>query len=87
MRQKPVHVKKQYAFGVSLGITILIFGLWVSTKTFSLNPEAAAMAKKASPVKTLTANVGDAFDYVKSYFTNGNKVKYEDPIEVVPGKI
>jgi hypothetical protein len=87
MRQKPEHIKRQYALGVSLGITLVIFGVWASSKSFSLNPEAAAMAKKASPVKTLTASAGDAFDYVKSYFVGGNKVKYEDPIEVVPGKI
>ena len=87
MRQKPVHVRKQYAFFVSFGITVLIFGIWISAHTFSLDPQAAEIAKKASPVKTLTASAADAFGYVKSYFVGGNKVKYEDNVEVVPGKI
>jgi hypothetical protein len=90
MRQKPDHVKKQYAFGVSLAFTVIILFVWVSTHTLSLDPEAAALAKKQAPLKTLTASAGDAFTGTFGYFKSlfgGNKVEYVDPIEVVPGKI
>lgn len=87
MRQKPDHIKKQYALFLSGGITLVILGFWLASNNLSLNPEAAAMAKKASPVSTLTASAADAFDYIKGYFVSGNKVKYEDTVEVVPGKI
>lgn len=87
MRQKPDHTKKQYALVVSLAITLVIFGVWMSMHTFSLDPEAAAMAKAKSPISALTANAADAFEYVKGYFTSGNKTQYSsDNIEVVGGK-
>ncbi len=87
MRQKPDHKKKQYALLVSGAITLVILGFWTASKTFSLNPAAAAMAKAQTPVKTLTASAGDAFDYVKGLLFGANKTEYSsDNIEVVGGK-
>ncbi len=89
MRQKPHHVKKQYALGVSLAITLILFLVWIIGFK-PVNELVANQPHPVKPVKALTASVGDAFEYIKSYFTFGNKTKYQAPesnIEVVPGKI
>lgn len=89
MRQKPEHVKRQYALGVSLCITLIIFGFWMAAR----RPDNENFAERsAAPVKALTASASDAFDYVKGLIVGGNKLKYDSPagsenIEVVPGKI
>lgn len=90
MRQKPEHVRKQYALFVSLGFTGLVFMFWIASFNLGATPEARAMAeyKKNTPIRTMTASVGDAWGYVTSFFINGNKAEYNaDAIEVVGGKI
>jgi hypothetical protein len=86
MRQKPDHTKRQYALVVSLSITLIIFGFWITAKRSGSNEYVAK--KPLQPVKALTANAGDAFDYVRDLIFGANKTKYEsDNVEVVPGKI
>ncbi len=87
MRKKPEHIKKQYALGVSLGITLVILGFWTASHTLSLYPAATAVAKISTPVHTLTASAGDAFGYVRNLFFGANKTQYSsDNVEVVGGK-
>ena len=87
MRAKPHHIKKQYALGVSLGVTLVIFGFWLVGMRSS-SEVVADSVEPMKPVKALTANVSQAFDYVKSYFVSSNKAEYKpDNVEVLPGKI
>jgi CDP-diglyceride synthetase len=83
MRSKPSHIKTQYAFFVSLGITAIIFVFWIN----SFGVKMAAMADGAavaSPAQSLTAGVGDAFHYIKELFVGANKATYtSDNVEVV----
>jgi hypothetical protein len=91
MRKKPEHIRRQYALAVSVCFILILFGFWIAGKRTPTN-EATALAKPMQPIKTLTASVGDAFDYAKTFFVNGNKTKYDaqnqnSNIEVLPGKI
>ncbi|MDP3962590.1 MAG: hypothetical protein Q8Q03_01870 [bacterium] len=90
MREKPEHVRKQYAFLTSLGVTMIIFMFWVASFSGSFALDSAVVAtEKAevkSPISSLTANVGDAFGYVKDMIFGANQAKYESEIEVVPGR-
>jgi len=87
VRQRPDHKKRQYAFFVSLGFTLIIFVFWVSTKSFSLNPEATAKVEPRSPISSVTASAGDAWGYVKSFFVSSpNKVEYDSSLIEVTGK-
>jgi uncharacterized membrane protein len=62
MRTKPEHTKKQYALGVALGFTLIVFGFWIASVSLSLSldPEVTAAANTKSPIAALTANAGDA---------------------------
>ncbi len=91
MREKPEHVRKQYAFFSSLGITAIILMFWVASfnGSFAIDPTVIATEKTEveSPVSSLTANVSDAFTYVKDMIFGVNKAEYEsDVVEVVPGR-
>ncbi len=89
IRQKPHHTKKQYAFGVSLAFTLILFLIWIIGFK-PTNTLTSDYKQPVKPVKALTASAGDAFDYIKSYFTFGNKTNYQAPasnVEVLPGKI
>ncbi len=86
MRGKPHHVKKQYAFSVSLGVTAIIFVFWLAS--FGVGASRDVVAKKVeSPVSAMTASVSDAFKYAKELFFGANKTTYSsDNVEVVGGK-
>ena len=85
MRQKPHHVKKQYAFLVSLLVTFIIFMFWILS--FGIRSKAIAEGVAApTPISSLTAGVGDTFDYIKGLFIGSNKTQYSsDNVEVVGG--
>jgi len=85
MRRKPLHVKKQYSFLVSLTITLIIFGFWLNS--FGIRANESTLANKApSPISSLTAGAGDAFVYVKELFFGANKTVYSsDNVEVTGG--
>lgn len=85
MRTKPAHKKRQYAFGISFCVTLVIFGIWLAAKTM----DTTVTAKKATaPIQALTANASGAFDYVRDMIFGANKKTYDsDNVEVVPGKI
>jgi hypothetical protein len=88
MREKPEHVKRQYALGVSLGITGLIFLFWITSFAIGGKPSEDAVAEVKSPIASMTASAGDAFTYVKEMFFGKNKTTYtSDNVEVVGGKI
>ncbi len=89
MREKPEHIRKQYAFLVSLGITGVIFLFWLASfRIQSTQVADVSPVKVQSPISSLTASAGDAFTYVKELIFGANKAQYSsDNIEVVPGKI
>lgn len=90
MKEKPHHIKKQYAFFVSLAITLMIFGTWMSS--FGVKTQEVSLADKSKgPIASLTASAGDAvksiggvFVYAKELFFGANETKYSsDNVEVV----
>ena len=88
MRQKPDHKKRQYAFGVSLGITLVIFGFWMAGKRPA--NDTMAVKKADAPVKALTASVADAYGSIKDVIFGKNMTEYSSnqiDVEVLPGKI
>ena len=92
MREKPEHVRKRYAFLVSGCVTVRIFFFWIASYGIQSKPVAKTQDGKtisiATPISSLTAGVGDAFNYVKELIFGANKVQYSsDNVEVVPGKI
>lgn len=87
MRQKPDHVKKQYALVVSAGFTAIILIFWLAS--FSVGSDAKAVAAQVkSPMQSMTASASDAFGYVKDMIFGKNKTNYSsDNVEVTGGKI
>ena len=87
MREKPHHVKKQYAFLVSSLITLVIFLLWM----LSYGIRSKAMADGVTPptpLSSMTAGVGDAWGHLKALFLGANKMNYveeENNVEVTGG--
>lgn len=85
MRQKPHHIKKQYAFLVSFLITLVIFLLWM----MSFGARSVAIeqgAKPPTPMSAMTAGVGDAFTTFKGLIFGANKTEYNsDNVDVVGG--
>ncbi len=92
MRAKPEHVRKQYAFGVSFGITALIFVFWLASFGIMKGPIADNTIKPKAPLASLTASAGDAasgfIKYVKELVFGVNQTQYSaDKVEVRAGKI
>lgn len=86
MKQKPEHVRKRYAFVVSGIFTLIIFFGWIASYGIINTPSKDALATKA-PIQSLTAGVGDVWDYIKDMFNGSNQAEYVSPdIEVLPGK-
>ena len=94
MRDKPHHIKKQYAFFVSLVITLIIFGFWMISFRVQTVATANSGVNAPSPISSMTASVGDAFKgiggvfiYAKELFFGMNKTTYSsDNVEVTGGK-
>ena len=86
MRQRPHHVKKQYAFLVSLAITLVIFGFWMASFGFGVQTVSSTQGVKApSPVSSMTADASDALIYLKELFFGANKTTYSSDNVVVTG--
>jgi hypothetical protein len=91
LRSKPNHVKRGIAFFTSVGITVVIFVFWVTS--FSIqNQSDGALAvsnggvKIASPMASLTASAGDAWNTLKTYFVfDGAQKVNSNPIEISAG--
>jgi hypothetical protein len=79
MKEKPEHVRKQYAFLIAFSFSFLIFAGWMASYTIHPN---ATQAKVDKPLKSLTASVSDAFKDVKDIFVGTNKFEYKDPVNV-----
>lgn len=83
MRQKPHHIKRQYAFLVSFCITLVIFLFWM----MSFGARSVAIeqgVKPPTPLSAMTAGVGDAFSTLKGLIFGANKTEYSsDNVEVV----
>lgn len=87
MRQKPVHVRRRYAFGVSFGITSVIFLGWMASYGISSSPVLADKTngdKIDTPVSSLTASAIGAFKDMKGMVFGSNKTEYSS-IEVTGG--
>ncbi len=87
LREKPEHVRKRIAFFTSGAISLIIFLGWIASYgiTSTAAPEEAIAAK--APIQSLTASVGDVFQYIKDIFKGSNKAEYSaTQIELIPGK-
>jgi hypothetical protein len=90
MREKPNHVRKQYALGISFCITGIIFIFWVSSFGIKNTAMADNYIKPKPPLTVLTAGAGDAvtggFKYIKEIIFGANKTQYaSDNVEVTGG--
>jgi hypothetical protein len=77
LRTKPDHIKRMIAFGVSGGITLVIFAFWVVSLSISAggsnensNTYASSAGIAQSPLSALSASVADAFAPVGATFLN-----------------
>ncbi len=87
LRSKSDGAKKNIAFFTSMGITVIIFVFWITSRGVMSTDNKINLAKEAkSPISSLTASVGDIFVYIKDIFTGGNKIDYkaDDSIEALP---
>lgn len=88
VRAQPDHKKRQYALGVSLGFTAIVFLFWVTSFVIGGTRSTDAVAEVQSPIASMTASASDAFGYVKDMIFGKNKADYSaDNVEVVGGKI
>lgn len=86
MRKKPQHIRKQYAFLVSLAVTLVIFLLWIASYGIGAKPLANTGTSAPTPLSSLGASVGDAFGYIKGLFVGNNKTDYSsNNVEVTGG--
>ncbi|MDB5258828.1 MAG: hypothetical protein JWO73_36 [Candidatus Taylorbacteria bacterium] len=91
LRAKPDHVKRNIAFGTSLGITAIIFVFWVVSLTVQAPSVSAsnddALAKVESPFSSMSASVGDAWSSIKDVLSAYGKGTSQpaNALEVVPG--
>ena len=76
MREKPNHEKKRYAFFVSLSFTAIIFVFWMASFGFGGTAAKQASVEVQSPLESVTASAGNAFDYVRDMIFGGNKKAY-----------
>jgi hypothetical protein len=86
IKQKPEHIRKRYAFGVSLSFTLIILFFWLISHTLTVG-QNDVVAKAPTPIASLTASAGDAFFYIKDLIFGASKVDYNaSVIEAVPGR-
>jgi len=87
LREKPEHVRKRFAFITSLSITLIIFFGWIASYGIQSNSVVSQNIETKTPLSSLTAGVGDVWDYIKGMFVNSNKAEYSaGEIEVTAGK-
>lgn len=90
LREKPEHIRKRIAFVTSGAISLIIFLGWIASYgiTTTAAPDEAVAVK--APIQSLTASLGDVYQYVKDIFNGSNKTEYSSgdtaPIELIPGK-
>ena len=88
LRDKPVHVRKHYAFWTSFGVTAVIFLFWLSTATSLGTKAQGQIAKVASsvgtPAQSLLASVGSFAGDIKELIFGAKKITYST-VEVSPG--
>ena len=89
LRAKPAHIRKQYAFWASFGVTVVIFAFWLASFSpfggSSQSAVADAVDKARTPGQSLVASVGSFFTDVKDIVFGSRKVTYSS-VEVKPGK-
>lgn len=88
LKQRPEHVRRRYAFGVSLGVTAIIFAFWLAS--FSVIGNAAkgtvaqVMGRVETPTQSMVAAVGSFFTDLKDIVLGPKKIQYSE-VEVLPG--
>jgi len=96
LKTKPEHVKKRFAFIVSLSFTFLVFAGWIASYGFSGSSavvatlDANSNEEKAiveAPVSSLKATALGAWSDIKNLFLGSNNTEYsQDAIEISGGK-
>ena len=88
LKEKPEHIRKQYAFWWSFGITAVIFAFWLgSFGSLNLGAKSAvatAVDKAGTPAQSLVAGVGAFGKDIWEIVTGPKKVTYSEVI-VSPG--
>jgi hypothetical protein len=93
IHQKPEHHKKALAFGVSLGITLMVFGIWISTLPGRINV-ASVVAKDTqkeleagiTPLATVKASFDEVTNSINEFRTGlGKGSNNEVQLETVVG--
>lgn len=88
LRGKPDHIRRQYAFWTSFGMTAVIFVFWLAS--FSVVGDAAkgtiaqTVERVETPAQSLVASVGSFFGDVKDIVFSPKKIEYSS-VEAAPG--
>lgn len=92
LKTKPHHVRQRIALFTSLGITLLILVIWVSSLSVGLsNPSQANSydSEDVSPFGVMGAAASQGFESIKGFFGNSSSDTYtaqENSIVVSPVK-
>lgn len=88
VKTKPPRTRDQVAFGVALGVAILLFGIWTILFSYRIRKiDSSATTRLMNQFGSLATGLSDAFKKVQSgqiYDTNEPEVKQKDqaiPIE------
>lgn len=78
LQEKPPHVRTRAALGVSAGVTILVFAVWITTLDLTRAPQTAGMivyeqddersSQVASPFSALQDDASDAWGSFRTMF-------------------
>jgi hypothetical protein len=87
MRGKADHHKRRYAFGVSLGVTAVIFVFWIASAHFAPIGEEQVISEK-TPIDSLVENVANVFSvFTSSKSKDGEQEKNVQRYETRNGMI
>jgi hypothetical protein len=88
LKDKPEHIRKQYAFWSSLGLTAVVFVFWLASfGSVGVTTKAnvsKAVSKVGTPAQSMIAGVGSFFEDLSNMIFGPKKIKYST-LEVRPG--
>jgi|ERR1035437_1380531 hypothetical protein len=87
LRAKPESYRKRLAFGLSSGITLVIFLFWIASLGTISTGESSVPSPAASIGSSLTGSVSDSFASIKGAFSSlfSDSKNASSSIEVLPG--
>ncbi len=88
LRGRPEHIRRQYAFWASFGVTAVIFVFWLASFSVVGNAAKGTIAQTVerieTPAQSLVASVGSFFGDIKDIVFGPKKIEYSS-VEAVPG--